>query len=213
MAMTHRRAAARRLLAATATLGFMAFAGPAHADREAANYGHVITDTWGTCYARSVPGEPYGNAGRTDIYRIGSLDEPDHLVASFDFFSQQLFLDCQVDDGAGGYDVAVVGLGPWPRGSAPNHDTVALAMFFGSEQVGRYSTLDIAGGRPDAVSCTVSHYQVIDRVNGFGRDLDGHEVIILTTVDGQIMSFDLVTGALLHTETGLPPAPSRGECP
>ncbi len=191
----------------------LALTGPALADREAANYGHVITDTWGTCYARSVPSEAYGNGGRTDIYRIGSLDEPDILVASFDFFSQQLFLDCQVSDGEGGFDVSVVALGPWPRGSEPDHETVALAMFFGSEEIARHSTLDIAGDRPGAVSCTVSHYQVIDRVNGFGRDLDGHEVIILTTVDGQIMSFDLVTGDLLHTETGLPSGPGGGECP
>ncbi|MEM7121710.1 MAG: hypothetical protein AAF563_10565 [Pseudomonadota bacterium] len=191
----------------------LAVSAPAQADREAANYGHVITDTWGTCYARSVPSEAYGNGGRTDIYRIGSLDEPDILVASFDFFSQQLFLDCQVADGEGGYDVSVVALGPWPRGSAPNHETVALAMFYGSDEIARYSTKDIAGDRPGAVSCTISHYQVIDRVKGFGRDLDGNEVIILTTVDGQIMSFDLITGALLHTEPGLAPGPGGGECP
>ncbi len=184
----------------------------AHADREAANFGHVTTATWGICYARSVPTEPYGNAGRTDVYRVGTVDQPDALVGSVDAFFQELFLDCQVDNGDGMLDVAMVGLGPWPRGQQPDDDTLALSFFLGGQEVASYSTLDISLGNPEAVSCTVSHYQVIDRVNGFGRDADGREVFIVTTIDGRLLGFDVVTGTMIHTDQRTTPLAEPGVC-
>ena len=193
-------------------LALLVIAAPAYADREAANFGHVTTATWGVCYARSVPTEAYGSAGRTDVYRVGTFDQADALVGSMEAFFQELFLDCQVDNGDGDLDVAMVGMGPWPRGQQPDDETLALSFFYGGREVASYSTLDISLGNPEAVSCTVSHYQVISRINGFGRDADGREVFIVTTIDGRLLGFDVVTGTMIHTGQRTTPLAEPGVC-
>jgi|AP12_2_1047962.scaffolds.fasta_scaffold41218_2 hypothetical protein len=185
---------------------------PARADQEAANRAYVTTDPWGTCYARSAPADDYGTAGRTDIYAVGTIDQPDMPVASHGFFASQLYLSCRVIGEDGVPAVAMAGLGPWPRGSKPDGDTLAIAFFHGGREVARYSTLDISAGKPDAASCSVSHYQVIGDIEGYQRNDDDREIFVLTTVDGRRLSFDAATGALLETIAGQAPAGGLGGC-
>jgi len=163
---------------------------PAHADEEAGNLPHVQSDTWGRCYAKSVPSDAYGEAGTTRVYEVTAAD--DRLVASYDWFSQQIFLQCNMSNG-GGSGVSVVQVGPWPRGREASGDHLAIAFYFNDLLLKRYSTLDLAG-RLDNVQASVSHYTVISRIDGY-RWLDGDRYAFdLRTVDGRTLSFDPTTG-------------------
>jgi len=185
---------------------------PAHADQEAGNRTHVATDPWGTCYARSAPAEDYGSAGRTDVYAVGTIDQPDSLVASYDIFSGGIYLDCLTlgEDGVPG--IAMAALGPWPRGREPDDETLAIAFFFAGREVARYSTSDVSGDRIEAVSCSVSHYQVIGEIEGFQRNAEDRDVFVLVTVDGLRLTFDAATGELLDSVEGAMPQVGRGAC-
>lgn len=183
-----------RCLAALLLFG-MASAG-AEADEEAGNLPHVQSDSWGRCYAKSVPKETYGEAGTTRVYEVGPTE--DRLLATYDWFSQQIDLQCSMVRG-GENGVSVVKIGPWPRGHAASADHLALAFYFNDRLLKRYSTLDLAG-RADNVQASVSHYMVVERIDGY-RWIDGNRYAFdVRTVDGRTLSFDPTTGEL----TGAP---------
>ena len=185
--------------------------GGLRADQEAGNRPHVVAGQWGSCYARSVPEDRYGMRGLTEVFRVGRQPEDDVKLVSHPFFTQRLFLDCNVAGAAGQQGPALVQLGPWARGHKPDAETLAIAFHYGGREVRRYSTLEISGGLPGGVSCSVSHYDVFGPVEGFRR-VDGNRTLfVLTTVDGRELRFDAATGALVETVAGRPPEP-RGLC-
>lgn len=160
-------------------------------DYEASNVPHVAASSYGRCYAKAVPDSLYGQAGRTRVYWVRARE--DSLLASYRWFSQRIFLECNVATGDGPVALSVVRFGPWPRGQEANAQQLALAFYRGSRLLRRYSTLDIAG-RPSNVSASVSHYMVIDSVMGY-RWIDGNRFRFdVRTTDGRVLSFDPATG-------------------
>lgn len=179
----------RCVLATSVLLGLLRSAA-VHADEEAGNLPHVQSDSWGRCYAKSVPAETYGEAGTTRVYEVTATE--DRLLASYDWFSQQIHLQCNMSNN-GDSGVSVVQIGPWPRGHAASADHLAIAFHFNDRLLRRYSTLDIAG-RSDNVQASVSHYMVVERIDGY-RWTDGDRYAFdLRTVDGRRLSFDPTTG-------------------
>jgi len=197
---------------AAAIVALIGLAAPAYADQEAGNRTHVTTDPWGRCYARSAPQDDYGSAGRTDVYAVGTIDQADRLAATYDIFSNQIYLSCLTMGLDGSPGIAMAVLGPWPRGREPDDQTLAIVFFFAGEELARYSTRDIADDRPDGVSCSVSHYQVIGEIDGYQRDGEDRDVFVLTTVDGHRLTFEAATGALLQSIESAEPADGRGAC-
>ncbi len=198
---------------ALATMVCAWMAPDAKADEEAANYTHVVASPWGRCYVRSAPASGYGSEGVTEVFVVGDMDEPDRKVATYDFYSLSFYLSCNVIGNDGVPEVAMVGLGPWARGHTPDDETVALAFFYGGREVARYSTLDIAGDNPDAVDCSVSHYQVLGPIYGYIRSGGERTVFEVTTLDGRTLTFDAVTGDLVDSVQGEPPGFGIGACP
>lgn len=192
-------------------LAGLASAAPALADQEASNVAHVVTDTYGRCYAKSVPKhiyDPQGELrqqGSTEVYQVG--DTKDVLVQQYDWFSQGLIVRCRP-----GSDTIVVRLGPWQRGHNPSADHLAIAFYQGGKLLKRYSTLDIAGGKKAKagafseyknVSASVSHYTVFAALPEFikitentGAIFRDDWVVKATTVDGRELVFDVATGEL-----------------
>ncbi|MBT8473536.1 MAG: hypothetical protein HKN14_05370 [Marinicaulis sp.] len=182
----------------------------AMADDEASNRPHVAAGQYGQCFAHSVPAEYYGVDGRTDLYAVG---EENKLLHSYDWFAQRIFIACNVSDGKGVIAPAVVQLGPWPRGHAPEDDTLSIAFHYDGERVAEYSTLDIAEGNPKNASCSVSHYTVIAIVDGFSNLYsDAAPNFSLTTVDGRRLTFNILTGAIVKVDDTAAEE-SRGACP
>jgi hypothetical protein len=173
----------------------MLIASMAEADEEAGNLPHVQSDTYGRCYAKSLPDEFYGEAGETRIYQVER--GADLLLDRYDWFAQQIYLQCNMTrDGDAG--ASIVRLGPWPRGQEATDDQLAIAFYFRGKLLRSYSTLDIAGA-PDNVAASVSHYQVIADVPGY-RWIDGNQYAFdIVTIDGRTLSFDPVTGDQLPT--------------
>ena len=181
----------RRFLAPALLIGLWPAA--VCADQEAGNLPHVQSGSWGRCYAKSVPSDSYGEAGTTRVYEVGATD--DRLLVTYEWFSQRIYLQCNMSS-AGGIGVSVVQIGPWPRGHAASPDHLALAFYFNDRLLRRYSTLDIAG-RPDNVQASVSHYIVVERIDGY-RWIDGDRYAFdLRTVDGRVLSFDPTTGEVI----------------
>lgn len=179
----------RSLLAALLVGLFLA---TAQADEEAGNLPHVQSDSWGRCYAKSVPSESYGEAGVTRVYEVGTTE--DRLLVTHDWFGPQIYLQCNMSS-AGGSGVSVVQIGPWPRGHVASAAHLALAFYFNDRLLKRHSTLDLAG-RPDNVQASVSHYIVIERIDGY-RWIDGDRYAFdLRTIDGRTLSFDPTTGEI-----------------
>lgn len=110
-------------------------------------------------------------AGRAHARLLGTRRQ-DSLLASYDWFSRRIFLECNVASGDGPVALSVVRFGPWARGQEAKAQDLALAFYRGPRLLRRYSTLDIAG-RPSNVSASVSHYTVIDSVIGY-RWVDGN---------------------------------------
>lgn len=187
----------------------------AQADSEASNVPHVATDDYGRCFVHSIPDNFYGVDGRTDVYLVGDnrlLGDGLTPLHSYDWFAQQIYVACNMPDGKGTVAPTVVQIGPWPRGHVPNDETLAIAFHYNGETLAEYSTLDIAGGDPANASCSVSHYTVIESVEGFsGRHEEGASFTI-TTVDGRRLSFDVTSGELMNTEN-IGAAETRGQCP
>ncbi len=93
---------------------------PLHGDQEASNIAHVQAAKYGQCYAKSVPAELYGSKGTTNVFRVGR--DRDVPLTTYDWFSQQIYLSCNVSDNKTPVGVSVVRLGPWPRGQAASAD-------------------------------------------------------------------------------------------
>lgn len=160
-------------------------------DQEASNVPHVTASSYGRCYTKAVPDSLYGSAGRTRAYWVRARQ--DSLLASYDWFSQRIFLECNVASGDGPVALSVVRFGPWARGHRASGQHLALAFYRGPRLLRRYSTLDIAG-RPDNVSASESHYVVIDSVIGY-RWLEGNRYRFeVRTTEGRVLSFDPATG-------------------
>jgi hypothetical protein len=163
----------------------------APADDEASNVPHVAASAYGRCYAKAVPDSLYGQRGRTTVYwvRAGA----DSLLATHDWYSQRIYLECNVAAGDGPVGLSVVRMGPWARGQVASAEELALAFYRDGKLLRRYSTLAIAG-RPDRVRASVSHYVVIDSVLGY-RWVDSNRYqFVLRTVDGRQLAFDPATG-------------------
>lgn len=155
----------------------------------------VWASEYGQCYAKSVPDELYGSAGSTTVFLVGKdRDVPAH---SYDWFSQQIFIECNVSDSITPTGVSVVRLGPWSRGHVAGADQLAIGFYFKGQMLKEYSTLDIAGS-PENVSTSVSHYAVFEKVLGY-RQLGGNRALFnVETVDGRTISFDAVSGEIVH---------------
>jgi len=186
----------------------------AYADCEVSNVPYVATDDYGRCFAHSIPDNFYGTDGRTDVYLVGDnrlLGDGLTPLHSYDWFAQQIYVACNVSDGKGTVAPIVVQVGPWPRGHAPNDETLAIAFHYNGETLAEYSTLDIADGDPANASCSVSHYTVIEKIEGFSGLYGEVARFTVTTVDGRRLSFDVTSGALIKTEKARP-AKMRGQC-
>ena len=168
---------------------------PLLADEEASNRAIVAASECGACYAKSIPADSYGNAGKTRIYRV--TDGDDELTDEYEWFSRRIYLVCNASDSTRPTGVAVVSMGPWARGHEAISDVLAMAFHFDGKTVYEYSTLNIAG-EPENVSASVSHYTVIEEVLGF-RWVRGNEyVFAVRTTDGRTLQFDAVTGGRVN---------------
>jgi len=168
---------------------------PALGDDEASNVATVRASEYGQCFAKSVPDELYGTAGTTTVFLVGK--ERDVPVHSYDWFSQRIFIECNVSDSKTPTGVSVIRLGPWARGHLARADQLAIGFYFKGRMLKEYSTLDIAGS-PENVSGSVSHYTVIEKILGYRR-LGGNRAFFdVETVDGQTISFDAARGEIVH---------------
>ncbi|MCP5120088.1 MAG: hypothetical protein GY953_55535 [bacterium] len=173
----------------------LASAFPAFGDQEAGNVVVVRASEHGRCYAKSVPDDLYGGKGNTTVFRVSKgEDVPLH---SYNWFSQRIFIECNVSDSKTPVGVAVVRLGPWPRGHQATSEQLAIGFNFKGNVVKEYSTLDIAGS-PDNVSRSVSHYTVIRKALGFRR-LSGNEYAFeIETTSGRTLALDPATGEIIR---------------
>jgi hypothetical protein len=186
------------------------------ADQEASNVPHVSAGPGGRCYAKSVPKDYYDlddarQAGHTRIYRVETGG--DTLLDAYDWFSQTIFLLCDVGPQR---ETAAVRLGPWQRGHDPKPDHLAIAFYLGGQLRKAYSTLDIAGPERasgsspwhENVSASVSHYTVfveplrmvrlVTEANGVFQE---SWTIEATTVDGRVLAFDIPSGDIISEQS------------
>jgi hypothetical protein len=171
----------------------IAAGGSAYGDQEASNTTHVVASQYGRCYAKSVPAESYGGKGTTHILRV--TDSQDTLAHSYDWFSQTIYIACNVSDDLTPTGISVVRFGPWARGHTASLGHLAIGFYFKGKKLKEYSTLDIAGN-PENVSASVSHYTVFEKVLGY-RWLGGNRAVFdVKTTDGRTLSFDPATGEL-----------------
>ena len=163
----------------------------AGADNEAANSPRVFASRYGNCYAKSVPVEAYGDKGVTRVFmaNVGT----DKLMHTYNWYAPQLFLECNVAPAGKPVAVSVARIGPWPRGRRANASDLALAFYRGGQLVKQYSTLDIAGAEEN-VSASVSHYGVLDQIDGYRWKAANDYTFQVRTVDGRSLSFDAATG-------------------
>ncbi len=182
-----------KVLVAALLLVLFGTAGPLLADQEASNIPYVQAGTYGRCYAKSVPDDHWGDRGVTRLYRVQKED--DQLIASYPWFSQQIYLQCNMSR-EGEIGASLVRFGPWARGHQASADDLALEFYFNEEPQARYSTLDIAGS-PENVEASVSHYVVIEEIIGYRwRSLSDQSRFMfgIKTVDGRTLEFDAATG-------------------
>ncbi len=170
----------------------------ARADDEASNVPQVTASQYGRCYAKSVPAERSGSKGSTKIYVVQPGE--DSLRDTFSWYSNRIYLECGVGRANQHAGTSVVQFGPWARGSRAAADDLALAFHFAGKLVRRYSTLDIAGS-PDNVSSSVSHYTVIERVEGYRWKGSNFSVFEVVTTDGRRLTFDPTTGEILSEQS------------
>lgn len=133
-------------------------------DDEASNVPHVVASRHGKCYAKSLPAEDHGEKGLTKVFWVEKGD--DKLVHTFDWYSRQIHLECNVSAPGKPTAISVVRFGPWARGQYANDKDLAVAFYWGGELVARYSTLDIAGWAGN-VDASISHYMIFHEIEGF----------------------------------------------
>lgn len=182
-----------------AAFALLAAALPARADDEAGNREYVAAAAVGACEARATPKHIYDppegprQEGRTDVFRTDGGKRT--LAITYAWYSQRIILLCP----AGG-DVLVVRTGPWPRGSVPYPDDLALAFYRNDRELARYSTFDIAGGQEmdsRSYQISASHYEVFDGEPTLEAPGDGKGwQVVGKTIDGRALSFDVETGRL-----------------
>lgn len=168
-------------------LGFYAFT---YADQEAGNRTYVTASEYGQFYAKSIPDERYGLKGVTKVYQV--REKEDTLVQTYPWYSPRIFLE----GFTGTQTVYVVQLGPWHRGHKASHEHHAIAFYKNDTLLRKYSTLDIAG-RVENVSFSVSHYTVFAKILGFRRPFGNQLIFDVEGHNGELLSFDTETGALL----------------
>src|SRR5215210_4989067 len=88
------------------------------ADDEASNVPHVTASSYGRCYAKSVPDSLYGQKGHTTIYWV--RPSWDSVLADHEWYSQRVYLECNVATEKGSVGLSVVRMGPWARGQRAN---------------------------------------------------------------------------------------------
>ncbi|MSQ70229.1 MAG: hypothetical protein EXR27_02920 [Betaproteobacteria bacterium] len=164
------------------------------ADNEARNTTRIFASRYGNCFAKSVPMETYGEKGVTKVFLVGA--GTDRLVHTYNWYAPQVFLECNVAPAGKPVAVSVARIGPWPRGRRANASDLAIAFYRGGQLLKRYSTLDIADA-PDNVSASVSHYSVLDHIDGYRWGTGNEYSFQVRTVDGRSLSFDAATGALI----------------
>ncbi len=173
-------------------LALLCLSAAARSDSEAPNVAHVAASSYGRCYAKSIPEDWHEQIGTTRIYLVGAAE--DTLVHTFDWFSQRIHIECNVSPPSGPVGISVVRFGPWARGYQANDEQLALAFYFDGKLKRWYSTLDIAG-TPENVSRSVSHYTVIEKVDGFRWLGAGNQYeFVVHTTDGRMLRFDPATG-------------------
>ena len=170
----------------------------ASADDEAGNSPRVFASRYGNCYAKSLPLELYGGKGTTKVYMVEA--GTDRLVHSYNWYAQQLFLECNVAPAGKPAAVSVARTGPWPRGRRANASDLAIAFYRGGQLLKQHSTLDIAG-TPENVSASVSHYTVLGHIDGYRWRTSNEYAFQARTVDGRNLSFDAATGELIQTQS------------
>ena len=175
-------------------VALLAVTTPAYGDQEASNVPIVRASEYGRCYVRAVPEDLYGSGGTTTVFRVEK--EEDVPLHSYSWFSQQIFIECNVSDSKTPVGVAVVRLGPWQRGHRASSDHLAIGFYFKGKVLREYSTLDIAGS-PDNVSRSVSHYAVIHKVLGFRGSGGNQYAFDVETTSGRTLSFDPATGEIV----------------
>jgi hypothetical protein len=164
----------------------------AWADEEVANRPQLVSSEYGGCYARSVPEESHGQKGTTTVFRV-ERRPPDTLLDQYDWYSQQIYIECAVGGEREPAGVSVVRLGPWARGYLANPDDLAIAFYLNGRLLRRYSTLDIAG-KPENVFSSKSHYVVFTEISGYRRIDSDRYAFDVTTTDGRAIAFDAATG-------------------
>lgn len=169
----------------------------AYADQEASNVPIIRINQWGSCYAKSVPSELYGSKGTTKVYSVQPGE--DSLRHTFDWYSQQIYLECGVGRPNEQLGISVVRFGLWARGAKATVEQMALAFYFRGQLVKQYSTLDIAGSL-DNVSRSRSHYSVIRRIDGYRQQKSNFYTFEILTYDGRLVVFDPTTGAILSAK-------------
>lgn len=174
------------------------------ADDEAANSPRVFASRYGNCYAKSVPVDTYGEKGVTRVFLVSA--GTDKLMHTYSWYAPQLFLECNVAPVGKPVAVSVARIGPWPRGRHANAYDLAVAFYRGGQLLKQYSTLDIAGAAEN-VSASVSHYEVLDQIDGYRWRAANDYTFQVRTVDGRSLSFDAATGEQLRSQSPSVPAP------
>lgn len=161
------------------------------ADTLRENVPYVVAGYRGSCYAKSVPAESYGQRGKTTIYSVEASN--DVAEFTYDWYSNGIYVSCMGR-------TLVVRMGPWAIGRRANKSDLALAFYLDGKLLKRYSTLAIAG-KPSNVSASVSHYVVFSSVDGFQWPQDANQMdFIATRIDGTRMRFSSLTGELVRTK-------------
>jgi hypothetical protein len=172
---------------------FLGFDVDTRADQEAGNHTYVTASEYGQFYAKSIPYGSYGLKGVTKVYQVD--EKEDSLIQTYPWYSPRIFLE----GFTGTQTVYVVQLGPWHRGHKASHEHHAIAFYKNDTLLKKYSTLDIVGSAEN-VSLSVSHYTVFAKILGFRRPFGNQLVFDVEGHNGELLSFDTETGALLTNE-------------
>ncbi len=169
----------------------------AGADDEASNTPTVRASQFGNCYAKSVPSESYGSKGTTKVYAVRRGE--DALLHTFAWYSSEFYLACNVGQPNQQVGVSIIQFGPWARGRQANRKDMALAFYFSGNLVREYSTLEISGS-PDNVEASISHYTVVQRVEGYRWQQSNYYTFEVLTSDRRLLVFDPITGKILSAQ-------------
>jgi hypothetical protein len=161
----------------------------ASANDIASNTFYVSAAAHGTCYAKSIPSDHYGTKGRTQIF--GATETTDNLLFTFDWYSQNLYLQGIY------WGISVVRFGP-PHGLdyRMSSNDLAIAFYMNDKLLKTYSTLDIAGLATNEVS-RVSEYNRFMKIKGYRWIKSNDYAFDVTMGNGKELSFDVRTGEIM----------------